>query len=305
MDVFLAQPRGFCAGVRRAISLVEKTLSENGAPIYIRHEIVHNKHIIEDLKQRGVIFIDDLDEITDKTRPVIFSAHGVAKAVRLEAKAEGLHVLDAICPLVETVHRKILQLEEKKAEIIIIGKATHPEIIGTVGQLDKQTDVHIINSLAEAEKLAIAPDKAVGIITQTTLSVDETKDIIKYLQHRFTNIINKTQPNICFATTNRQKAMRKLVEKTQNILIIGSKNSSNSLHLREAALKFGAKQAWLIDDAGEADWSALDKCDSVGISAGASAPEYLVEELLAFFKKRYDNINFHDVIVIKENISFK
>lgn len=305
MEVFTVSPRGFCAGVRRALEIVDRTLQQYGAPVYVRHEIVHNRHIIEDLKRRGVIFIDKLEEVSDVQRPVIFSAHGVAEAVKEQARQMNLITIDATCPLVMAVHEQIRKLAATGADIIVIGKASHPEILGTVGQLDDQSRVHIVTSLHDARALSLPEDTLIGIVTQTTLAFDDTKEIMDCLHAKFSNIINASRINICFATTNRQKAVQKLAQITPNIIIIGSQNSSNSAHIKEAALHFGARQAWLIDDVSEFPAAELDNCDSFGISAGASAPEYLVEELLAFLQKRYDNINIHDVIVAEENISFK
>lgn len=305
MDVYLVQPRGFCAGVRRALEIVKQTLEEYGAPIYVRHEIVHNKHVIEDLKKQGVIFIDELSQITDSSRPVIFSAHGVPQSVFHEAEQKNLKVIDATCPLVKAVHQQVKKLEKAGAEVIVIGKAEHPEILGTVGQLKNPQQAHIVANLAEAKNLNIAKNTEVGLVTQTTLSVDETKEIAAYLKEKYPHLKNASQPNICFATTNRQKAVRELAQKVSDILIIGSKNSSNSRHLKDAALYHGAKRAWLIDDASEAPWAELDKCQAVGISAGASAPEYLTEELIKALQQRYGNINIYNVIVVEENISFK
>jgi len=305
MDVYLVQPRGFCAGVRRALEIVKQTLEQYGAPIYVRHEIVHNKHVIEDLKKQGVIFIDELSQITDSSRPVIFSAHGVPQSVFCEAEQKNLKIIDATCPLVNAVHQQVKKLEKNGAEVIVIGKAEHPEILGTVGQLKNPQQAHIVANLAEAKNLNIAKNTEVGLVTQTTLSVDETKEIAAYLKEKYPHLKNASQPNICFATTNRQKAVRELAQKVSDILIIGSKNSSNSRHLKEAALYHGAKRAWLIDDASEAPWTELDNCQAVGISAGASAPEYLTEELIKALQQRYGNINIYNVIVVEENISFK
>lgn len=305
MEIFTACPRGFCAGVHRALDIVSQTLAQFGAPIYVRHEIVHNKHIIADLRRQGVIFIDELSEVADRSRPVIFSAHGVSRQVKQQAQDMGLKTVDATCPLVEAVHKQIMRLYQSGAEIIVIGKAAHPEILGAVGQLPAGAKVHIIASLAEAQCLALPAGAKVGIVTQTTLAVDDTKEIVGYLREKFENIVNSTQINICFATTNRQKAIKELAALTPNIIIIGSKNSSNSTHLKEAALHFGAQKAWLIDDVTELDATEIDKCESLGISAGASAPEYLIEELIGFLKNRYKNVNIHDVIVSKEDISFK
>lgn len=305
MEVFTVSPRGFCAGVRRALEIVNKTLEQYGAPVYVRHEIVHNRHIIEDLKQRGIVFIDNLEEIRDPSRPVIFSAHGVAQAVKAQARQMNLITFDATCPLVMAVHEQIKKLAATGADIIVIGKASHPEILGTIGQLDNLSKVHIVSSLNDARGMSLSANALIGIVTQTTLAVDDTKEIMNYLRTKFSNIINASHINICFATTNRQKAVQRLAEITPNIIIIGSQNSSNSAHLKEAALHFGAKKAWLIDDISEFPVAEIDDCASLGISAGASAPEYLVEELLAFLRNRYDNINVHNVIVAEENISFK
>lgn len=305
MDVYLVQPRGFCAGVRRALDLVDQALNQFGAPIYVRHEIVHNKHVIEDLEKQGVIFIDELDEIEDKTRPVIFSAHGVSEQIKQQAKKMNLTVIDAICPLVEAVHKQIKNLEQQEAEIIVIGKKTHPEILGTIGQLQNPQKAHVILNVKEALTLNLDPNSKIGIITQTTLSEEDTQEITTVLHRKYVNLKNWEHPNICFATTNRQRAVRELLNKTSNIIIIGSKNSSNSTHLKEVALKHGAKNAWLIDDVSEIDWQELNECTSIGISAGASAPEYLVEELLRTLQKHYNNINIHQVIITQESISFK
>ena len=301
MDIYLANPRGFCAGVRRAIDIVQKVLEKYGAPIYVRHEIVHNKHVVENLKNQGVIFIEDIAE-ADKNRPLIFSAHGVAEDVKKQALEMGLNIIDATCPLVLYVHKCIKKLEKDNAEIIVIGKKAHAEIVGTVGQIKNMNRVHIVANLSEAQNLNFSENTKIGLVTQTTLSTDETKEIIDFLKQKYPQII--LYNNICFATTNRQKAVKKLAEKTENILVIGSKNSSNSNKLKEVALSCGVKNAMLIDDVSEINWDILDTFDKIGITAGASAPEYLIEELIKEFEKRYDNINIHNVIVAEENIDF-
>ena len=301
MDIYLANPRGFCAGVRRAIDIVQKALKKYGAPIYVRHEIVHNKHVVENLKNQGVIFIEDITE-ADKNRPLIFSAHGVAQDVKKQALEMGLNVIDATCPLVLCVHKCIKKLEKDNADIIVIGKKTHNEIIGTVGQVNNMQRVHIIANLQEAQNLNFSENKKIGLVTQTTLSTDETKEIIDFFKQRYPQIV--LYNNICFATTNRQEAVKKLAEKVKNILVIGSKNSSNSNKLKEVALNCGVKNAFLIDDVSEINWEMIDSLDEIGITAGASAPEYLIEELIKEFEKRYDNINIHNVIVAEENIDF-
>ena len=304
MDIYLAEPRGFCAGVRRAIAIVENALAQHGAPIYVRHEIVHNKHVLENLRQKGVVFIEDIRD-ADPKRPLIFSAHGVSQKVKDKAQALGLFTIDATCPLVEKVHRQVKQFFEQNFEIIVIGKKEHPEIIGTVGQVGENAKLHVIYSLDEAKSLEIEDTEHVGFVTQTTLSTDDTFEIIHCLKERFPKIQGLPKADICYATTNRQTAIKELAKHTQNIIILGSKNSSNSRHLQETALKAGAQNAWLVDDYSELDWKCIDTLASLGISAGASAPEYLVEDLLKELEKRYHNINKNYVTVVKENINFK
>lgn len=304
MDIYLAEPRGFCAGVRRAITIVENALAQYGTPIYVRHEIVHNKHVIEDLRQKGVVFIEDIKE-ADVLRPLIFSAHGVSQEVKNKAKELGLFTIDATCPLVEKVHRQVRKFFEQNFEIIVIGKKEHPEIVGTVGQLEKNAKIHIIYSLDEAQNLEIEDKEHVGFVTQTTLSTDDTLEIIHCLKQRFPKIQGLPKADICYATTNRQAAVKELVMHTPNIIILGSKNSSNSRHLQETALKAGAQNAWLADDYTEINWDKVNTLSSLGISAGASAPEYLVEDLLKELEKRYHNINKKYVTIVKENINFK
>lgn len=304
MDIFLAEPRGFCAGVRRAIAIVENALVQYGAPIYVRHEIVHNRHVIEDLTRKGVIFIEEMNQ-ADPKRPLIFSAHGVSQEVVKSAQDAGLFTIDATCPLVEKVHRQVRKFFEQKCEIIVIGKKEHPEIIGTIGQVPVSALLHVIYSLDEAKSLEIKHPENVGFVTQTTLSTDDTLEIIHCLKQRFPKIQGLPKADICYATTNRQTAVKELVKKTPNIIILGSKNSSNSRHLQETALKAGAQNAWLADDYTELDWEKISTFSSLGISAGASAPEYLVEDLLQELEKRYHNINKSYVTVVKENINFK
>ncbi len=305
MDIYLVEPRGFCGGVKRAISLVEQTLQKYGAPIYVRHEIVHNRHVINQLKEHGVVFIENLDEMEDTTRPLIFSAHGVSKEVSRQAEAKGLNVIDATCPLVSAVHKKIIRLAQSGAEIIVIGKAKHPEIQGTVGQIDDSRHIHIVNSIADVQNLSLPENANIGVVTQTTLSVDDTKDILEYLRQRFPNLQGLKESNICFATTNRQQAVKELLKYTPNIIVLGSENSSNSTQLRNSALQNGAVKAVLVDDWRKLDKNWLTDCDSIGITAGASAPEYLVQDLLAFLRQNYDNVNIHNVIIAKEDIDFK
>lgn len=304
-DIYLAVPRGFCAGVKRAISLVEKALEDYGAPVYVRHEIVHNRHVVENLRRRGVVFIEDFDEIKDDRRPVILSAHGVPKAVEMEAARRKLTVIDATCPLVAKVHRQIRKLAEEGREIVVIGKKEHPEIIGTVGQVDCQDRVHIINSVNEALTLNLPSGCKAGVVTQTTLAVDDAEYITACLRRKFNELAEQKGSDICYATTFRQMAVREIAAKADGIIVIGSKNSSNSKHLQQTALQNGAAKAWLIDDADELPWPELENLNSLGISAGASAPEYLVDEVIAELKKHYKNLKIHDIIVAEENIEFK
>ena len=305
LTVYIAEPRGFCAGVRRAIEIVEQALRDYGAPVYVRHEIVHNKHVIEDLKNKGMIFIDELAQMQDQSRPLIFSAHGVPQSVVDETDKLGIKTIDATCPLVAKVHNQIKKLYDEDMEIIVIGKKNHVEIIGTVGQIPSSNKLHIINSKEDIEALNINPESKVGFVTQTTLSVDDTKEIVAALKQKFPSISAMRKDDICFATTNRQKAIKEMAKVADLIIVIGSKNSSNSKQLKEVALKNGAKNAVLIDDASELDWALLKEYQTIGITAGASAPEYLVQDLLDQLKSRYDNIKIMDVKVEYEKVNFK
>lgn len=304
-EIYLAAPRGFCAGVKRAIALAEKALHDFGAPVYVRHEIVHNKHVVESLRQRGVIFIEELDEIQDATRPIIVSAHGAPRRVYDEAAKRGLKLVDATCPLVEKVHRQICRLEEQGAEILIVGKKEHAEIIGTAGQVKAPEKVQIINSINDAANLKIEAGKNYGVVTQTTLSTDEAAFIIAEIRRQLPNLITQDKNDICYATTHRQAAVRELSKICDGVIIIGSANSSNSKHLKETALQNGVKKAWLIDDAGEMPWKELEGIKKLGISAGASAPEHLVTELCEALCQRYKNLKIQDVIVAEEKTTFK
>ncbi|MDD4557166.1 MAG: 4-hydroxy-3-methylbut-2-enyl diphosphate reductase [Alphaproteobacteria bacterium] len=294
IELFLCAPRGFCGGVIRAVKIVEETLQKFGSPIYVYHEIVHNKHIIKNFKESGVVFIEDLSEVVDSSRPVIFSAHGVPLDLEAKAKQMNLIAIDATCPLVKKVHRKVCELESEAADVIIIGKKSHQEIIGTTGQLKDLSKAHLIGSVADVEKLSIANQK-VGYVTQTTLSVDETKEIIAALQQKFPRLSSLSKSDICYATTERQRAVKTLSQEVEVMIIIGSKNSSNSNKLREVALGEGVAHAILIDDVSELNWQEMTTFSKIGISSGASAPEYLVEELVSAFKKHYEKIKITDV----------
>lgn len=304
IHLYLPQPRGFCAGVRRAIAIVEQAIQQYGAPVYVRHEIVHNKHVIQTLKDKGAVFVEDLSTIPEGS-VTIFSAHGVGRDVIAEAHSRRLHIIDATCPLVEKVHQQIIKYAASNMSIIVIGKASHPEIIGTIGQIQGYQDIHIINSLQDAQNIRLANNDNIGFVTQTTLSVDDTQTIVDTLKTRFPNLHGLQKKDICYATTNRQKAIKAIAAQSECVLILGSQNSSNSKQLRDTALQNGAKLAFLIDDASEISWEALRGLQHIGISAGASAPEYLVDELIKTFQQRYDKINIHHVTVVKENVNFK
>ena len=304
IHLYLPEPRGFCAGVRRAIAIVEQALQQYGAPVYVRHEIVHNKHVIQSLKAKGAVFVEDLSAVPEGS-VTIFSAHGVGQNVIAEALTRHLQIIDATCPLVEKVHQQIIKYAAAQMSIIVIGKSSHPEIIGTIGQIQGYQDLHIINSLHDAETISVKHKNNIGFVTQTTLSVDDTQAIVDVLKSRFPNIHGLQKKDICYATTNRQKAIKAIAAQSECVLILGSQNSSNSKQLRDTALKNGAKQAFLIDDAGEISWDSLQGIQHIGISAGASAPEYLVDELIKTFQQRYDKINIHHVTVVKENVNFK
>ena len=302
MSVLIAQPRGFCAGVDRAIEIVEVALKKWGSPVYVRHEIVHNKYVVEDLKKKGAIFVDQLSECPND-RPVIFSAHGVPKSVPEEAKYRNLLFVDATCPLVSKVHIEAERYSNMGLQIIMIGHEGHPETIGTMGQLppgevllvEKVEDVKLLNP-RDPEKLAY--------VTQTTLSIDDTREITEVLKSKYPMIIEPHKEDICYATTNRQLAVKKLAKKVEAILIIGSENSSNSQRLVEVGEKAGCNYVRLVEDKSKVDWSELEKVKKVGISAGASAPEILVKELVREFKSRFSTtVNL--LPVVQENVSFK
>lgn len=304
-NVFLASPRGFCAGVTRAVSIVEDTLSSFGAPVYVRHEIVHNRHVVEGLKQKGAVFIDHLNEIKDTTRPVIISAHGAGSDVFEEAARLGLKLVDATCPLVERVHRQIKKLEQQQAFIIVVGKKEHPEITGTVGQVSPQTPLAVVSSAEEAEALSLPEDIPVGVVTQTTLSLSEAEKIVSIIRQKASRLLTADKNDICYATTHRQTAVKELAKHCDAVLVIGSKNSSNSKQLARTALDYGVQQAWLADDIDSFDFELLDGVENLGISAGASAPEYLVNEVLAKLKDAFPKLKFYDIIVTEEHVQFK
>lgn len=280
MQILLANPRGFCAGVDRAISIVERALELYGAPIYVRHEVVHNRYVVEGLRQRGAVFVEDLHEVPDGCI-VIFSAHGVSQAVRAEAKSRDLSVFDATCPLVTKVHMEVARASRKGMEAVLIGHAGHPEVEGTMGQYSNpQGGMYLVESPEDVAKLVVKNPENLCFMTQTTLSVDDTSEVIDALRQHFPTIIGPRKDDICYATTNRQEAVRQLAEQAQVVLVVGSKNSSNSNRLAELARRAG-KAAYLIDGAEDIDEAWLQGVDTVGVTAGASAPEVLVQAVIA------------------------
>ncbi|MGL5627856.1 MAG: 4-hydroxy-3-methylbut-2-enyl diphosphate reductase [Plesiomonas shigelloides] len=280
MQILLANPRGFCAGVDRAISIVERALELYGAPIYVRHEVVHNRYVVEGLRQRGAVFVEDLHEVPDGCI-VIFSAHGVSQAVRAEAKSRDLSVFDATCPLVTKVHMEVARASRKGMEAVLIGHAGHPEVEGTMGQYSNpQGGMYLVESPEDVAKLVVKKPENLCFMTQTTLSVDDTSEVIDALRQHFPAIIGPRKDDICYATTNRQEAVRQLAEQAQVVLVVGSKNSSNSNRLAELARRAG-KAAYLIDGAEDIDEAWLQGVDTVGVTAGASAPEVLVQAVIA------------------------
>ena len=303
IKVYLATPRGFCAGVDRAIEIVKKSLEKYGSPVYVRHEIVHNKHVVESLKKIGAIFVEELDEIKDKSRPVIFSAHGVPKSVPAQASDLNMEYIDATCPLVSKVHREAENLNKKGDHILLIGHRNHPEVIGTMGQI-KNGGIDLIESVEDAKNYQNKSNKELAYVTQTTLSVDDTKEIVIELKRRFPKIKEPKKDDICYATTNRQSAVKKIASFCDMFFVIGSRNSSNSVRLVEVAKKSGCKNSLLIHSESEIPFDKIDACRTIGISSGASAPEILVEEFIKKLKKKY-HIDIENTETIKENVTFK
>ncbi len=301
LTVLLASPRGFCAGVDRAIQIVEAALERRGAPVYVRHEIVHNRTVVAGLKQKGAVFVDQLDEVPDGA-VVIFSAHGVAKTVPAEAARRGLEWLDATCPLVSKVHREAEAHHGAGRQCLLIGHAGHPEVIGTMGQLPNGA-VLLVENVAAAESLV--PGSAdLAYLTQTTLSVDDAAEIIAVLERRFPGIQAPTKEDICYATTNRQQAVRQAAARADVCLVVGAPNSSNSLRLVEMARRHGCPRAELVESAADLDWALLDGAATLALSAGASAPEHLVEELLAVLGQRFE-VSVELLEAVREDVRFK
>jgi len=302
INIYLPSPRGFCAGVDRAIEIVKKSIDKYGAPVYVRHEIVHNKYVVESLKKIGAIFVEELDEIKDTSRPVIFSAHGVPKSVPKEASNLKMEYIDATCPLVSKVHREAENLNKKGYRILLIGHKNHPEVIGTMGQLPKG-QIDLIENEDDAKGYR-NENKNLAFVTQTTLSVDDTKNIISILKKKFPDIKEPAKEDICYATTNRQKAVKEIAKKCDMFFVIGSHNSSNSLRLVEVAKKSGCENSKLIHSEKDIPIDDIIKCKSIGVSSGASAPEALVKRFIDNIKEKVD-VEIKEFVVAKENVIFK
>lgn len=302
LKVLLCSPRGFCAGVVRAVETVERALALYGAPIYVRHEIVHNRYVVESLKAKGAIFVEELDEIPDTQAPVVFSAHGVPKSVPEEASKRHFFALDATCPLVTKVHREAEIHFRRGREIVLIGHAGHPEVVGTIGQLPAEA-ITLIETVAEAARFTPKDPAKLAYVTQTTLSVDDCAEIIAVLNERFPDIVGPQKEDICYATTNRQEAVKRVAPIVDALIVVGAPNSSNSQRLKEVAERNGCPRAQLVQRAHEIDWSRLEGIARLGITAGASAPEVIVEEIIDAFATRYD-ISVETVSAVEESMFF-
>ncbi|WP_419814864.1 4-hydroxy-3-methylbut-2-enyl diphosphate reductase [Glacieibacterium sp.] len=301
LKVLVAAPRGFCAGVDRAITIVELAIERFGAPVYVRHEIVHNKFVVDSLRAKGAVFVEELDQVPDGV-PVIFSAHGVPKSIPAEATARGLNFLDATCPLVSKVHRQAERLVQQERHILFIGHDGHPEVIGTFGQVERG-QITLVETMEDARTIMVADPTRVGFLTQTTLSVDDTAEMVEELKRRFPLIVGPKGEDICYATSNRQAAVKAITEHCELLLVIGAPNSSNSQRLRELGQREGIK-AFLVQRAAEIDWDWFEGISTVGITAGASAPELLVQEVLALLATRFE-LAKEEVTTTIEDVVFK
>lgn len=302
LTILLASPRGFCAGVDRAIQIVEVALEKHGAPVYVRHEIVHNRYVVESLEAKGAVFVDELDAVPDG-RPVVFSAHGVPKSVPAEAGRRGLFFVDATCPLVSKVHREAERHHAEGRLIILIGHAGHPEVIGTMGQLPEGSVV-LVETIEDVARLDITDPDHLAYVTQTTLSLDDTAAIVDALKKRFPTIAGPRREDICYATTNRQQAVKAIAPQADAVLVLGAPNSSNSMRLVEVARNQGCDRSFLVQRAGDIRWDWLDGVETLGITAGASAPEVLVEEVIARLQDRFD-LSIEEVTITREDVVFK
>ncbi|MDP2619814.1 MAG: 4-hydroxy-3-methylbut-2-enyl diphosphate reductase [Hyphomicrobiales bacterium] len=302
LKLFLCAPRGFCAGVDRAIEIVELALEKYGAPVYVRHEIVHNRYVVESLARKGAVFVDELDEIPDTDAPVIFSAHGVARAVTEAAKARNLFAIDATCPLVTKVHVEGRHHHDRGNEIVLVGHADHPEVVGTMGQLPRGAAT-LVETVADARAFEPKDPARLAYLTQTTLSVDDTAEIVAVPTERFPALLTAPQDDICYATPNRQEAVTRIAPRCDAMIVVGAPNSSNSQRLKEVAARAGCRKAMLIQRAQDIDWAEMQGIGSVGITAGASAPEILVTELVEAFRQRFD-VEVETAKAVEERVRF-
>ena len=301
MKIYLANPRGFCAGVDRAIEIVERAIEKHGPPIYVRHEVVHNKYVVNNLKNKGAVFVDEISEVPEGC-VVIYSAHGVSQAVRKEANDISAIIYDATCPLVTKVHKEVIRRQKYNHQVILIGHAGHPEVEGTLGQSDDSNSITLVESVGDIDGLNFNQERDISYTTQTTLSVDDTSEVIEALQEKFPNIQSPKKSDICYATQNRQDSVKEVIKHSEILLVIGSKNSSNSNRLKEIADNQG-KPAYLIDSSDDIDEQWLDNIKSVGVTAGASAPEVLVQEVVSFLMSQ----GGHEIIEVegvKEEVNF-
>ena len=301
MKIYLANPRGFCAGVDRAIEIVERAIEKHGPPIYVRHEVVHNKYVVNNLKNKGAVFVDEISEVPEGC-VVIYSAHGVSQAVRKEANDISAIIYDATCPLVTKVHKEVIRRQKYNHQVILIGHAGHPEVEGTLGQSDDSNSITLVESVSDIDGLNFNQERDISYTTQTTLSVDDTSEVIEALQEKFPNIQSPKKSDICYATQNRQDSVKEVIKHSEILIVIGSKNSSNSNRLKEIADNQG-KPAYLIDSSDDIDEQWLDNINSVGITAGASAPEILVQEVVSFLMSK-GGVEIIEVEGAKEDVNF-
>ena len=301
MKIYLANPRGFCAGVDRAIEIVERAIEKHGPPIYVRHEVVHNKYVVNNLKNKGAVFVDEISEVPEGC-VVIYSAHGVSQSVRKEANDISAIIYDATCPLVTKVHKEVIRRQKYNHQVILIGHAGHPEVEGTLGQSDESNSITLVESVGDIDGLNFNQERDISYTTQTTLSVDDTSEVIEALQEKFPNIQSPKKSDICYATQNRQDSVKEVIKHSEILLVIGSKNSSNSNRLKEIADNQG-KPAYLIDSSDDIDEQWLDSINSVGITAGASAPEILVQEVVSFLMSK-GGVEIIEVEGAKEDVNF-
>ena len=301
MKIYLANPRGFCAGVDRAIEIVERAIEKHGPPIYVRHEVVHNKYVVNNLKNKGAVFVDEISEVPEGC-VVIYSAHGVSQAVRKEANDISAIIYDATCPLVTKVHKEVIRRQKNNHQVILIGHAGHPEVEGTLGQSDDSSSITLVESVGDIDGLNFNQERDISYTTQTTLSVDDTSEVIEALQEKFPNIQSPKKSDICYATQNRQDSVKEVIKHSEILLVIGSKNSSNSNRLKEIADNQG-KPAYLIDSSDDIDEQWLNNINSVGITAGASAPEILVQEVVSFLMSQ-GGVEIIEVEGAREDVNF-